>query len=29
MTPLEASRSDEGYQNAEDILIRIEHGVLG
>jgi putative toxin-antitoxin system antitoxin component (TIGR02293 family) len=29
MTPLEASRSDEGYQNAEDILTRIEHGVLG
>jgi putative toxin-antitoxin system antitoxin component (TIGR02293 family) len=28
-TPLEAAASDEGYQEVEDILTRIEHGVLG
>jgi putative toxin-antitoxin system antitoxin component (TIGR02293 family) len=28
-TPLEAAKSDAGYQEAEDILTRIEHGVLG
>lgn len=28
-TPLEAAVTDEGYQEAEDILTRIEHGVLG
>ena len=28
-TPLEAARTDEGYTEVEDILTRIEHGVLG
>jgi putative toxin-antitoxin system antitoxin component (TIGR02293 family) len=28
-TPLEAAHTDEGYQEVEDILVRIEHGVLG
>jgi putative toxin-antitoxin system antitoxin component (TIGR02293 family) len=28
-TPLEAAQTDEGYQDVEDVLIRIEHGVLG
>lgn len=28
-TPLEAARSGEGYQDAEDILTRLERGVLG
>jgi putative toxin-antitoxin system antitoxin component (TIGR02293 family) len=28
-TPLEAARSDDGYQEVDDILTRIEHGVLG
>jgi putative toxin-antitoxin system antitoxin component (TIGR02293 family) len=27
-TPLEAARTAEGYQEADDILTRIEHGVL-
>jgi putative toxin-antitoxin system antitoxin component (TIGR02293 family) len=27
--PLEALDTDEGYQEVEDILTRIEHGVLG
>ena len=28
-TPLEAAINDIGYQEVEDILTRIEHGVLG
>jgi putative toxin-antitoxin system antitoxin component (TIGR02293 family) len=28
-TPLEAARSEDGYQQVADILTRIEHGVLG
>lgn len=28
-TPLEAAKSGDGYQEVEDILTRIEHGVLG
>ena len=28
-TPLEAAQTDKGYQDAEDVLVRIEHGVLG
>jgi putative toxin-antitoxin system antitoxin component (TIGR02293 family) len=28
-TPLEAVETEDGYQEAEDILTRIEHGVLG
>jgi putative toxin-antitoxin system antitoxin component (TIGR02293 family) len=28
-TPLEAATNEEGYQEADDILTRIEHGVLG
>jgi putative toxin-antitoxin system antitoxin component (TIGR02293 family) len=28
-TPLEAARTEQGYQAVEDILVRIEHGVLG
>ncbi len=28
-TPFEAVATDEGYQEVEDILTRIEHGVLG
>jgi putative toxin-antitoxin system antitoxin component (TIGR02293 family) len=28
-TPLEAATTEEGYQEADDILTRIEHGVLG
>ena len=28
-TPLEAVETEEGYQEADDILTRIEHGVLG
>jgi putative toxin-antitoxin system antitoxin component (TIGR02293 family) len=28
-TPLEVAGTDEGYQEVEDILTRIEHGVLG
>jgi putative toxin-antitoxin system antitoxin component (TIGR02293 family) len=27
--PLEAATNDDGYQEVEDILTRIEHGVLG
>jgi len=29
LTPLEAAETDKGYQEVEDILTRIEHGVLG
>jgi putative toxin-antitoxin system antitoxin component (TIGR02293 family) len=29
LTPLEAAGTDQGYQEVEDILTRIEHGVLG
>ena len=29
VTPLEAAVTVQGYQEAEDILTRIEHGVLG
>jgi N-acetyl-anhydromuramyl-L-alanine amidase AmpD len=28
-TPLQAAITEDGYQEAEDILTRIEHGVLG
>ncbi|MGH9611403.1 MAG: antitoxin Xre/MbcA/ParS toxin-binding domain-containing protein [Bryobacteraceae bacterium] len=28
-TPLQSAATDEGYQEVEDILTRIEHGVLG
>jgi putative toxin-antitoxin system antitoxin component (TIGR02293 family) len=28
-TPLEAAVSDDGYQEVEDVLTRIEHGVFG
>jgi len=28
-TPLEAARTDEGFEQADEILTRIEHGVLG
>jgi putative toxin-antitoxin system antitoxin component (TIGR02293 family) len=28
-TPLEAAQSEQGYREVEDILVRIEHGVLG
>ncbi len=28
-SPLEAAQTDCGFQEVEDILIRIEHGVLG
>jgi putative toxin-antitoxin system antitoxin component (TIGR02293 family) len=28
-TPLEAAGTEEGFEQAEDILTRIEHGVLG
>ena len=28
-TPLEVVETENGYQEAEDILTRIEHGVLG
>lgn len=28
-TPIEAARTDEGYNQVEDVLTRIEHGVLG
>ncbi len=28
-TPLEAAQTDSGYQDVEDVLERIEHGVLG
>ncbi len=28
-TPLEVVETESGYQEAEDILTRIEHGVLG
>jgi putative toxin-antitoxin system antitoxin component (TIGR02293 family) len=28
-TPLEAAQTDEGYREVEDVLVRIEHGVLG
>ena len=28
-TPLEAAQTDKGYQDVEDVLVRIEHGVLG
>lgn len=28
-TPLEAASTDEGCQEVEDLLTRIEHGVLG
>lgn len=29
LTPLEAAGTDHGYQEVEDVLTRIEHGVLG
>jgi len=29
LTPLEAATTDTGYQEVEDILTRIEYGVLG
>lgn len=29
LTPLEAAGTDKGYQEVEDVLTRIEHGVLG
>ena len=29
LTPLEAAGTDKGYQEVEDILTRLEHGVLG
>ncbi len=29
LTPLEAAATDKGYQEVEDILTRIEYGVLG
>lgn len=29
LTPLEAAASEEGYRDVEDILTRIEYGVLG
>jgi putative toxin-antitoxin system antitoxin component (TIGR02293 family) len=29
MTPLEAAETNEGYHEVEDILTRIEYGVLG
>jgi hypothetical protein len=28
-TPLEAAQTGERYREAEDVLVRIEHGVLG
>ena len=28
-TPLEAAQTDQGYQEVENVLVRIEHGVLG
>jgi putative toxin-antitoxin system antitoxin component (TIGR02293 family) len=28
-TPLEAARTEEGFEQAEEILTRIEYGVLG
>jgi putative toxin-antitoxin system antitoxin component (TIGR02293 family) len=28
-TPLEAVRNEVGYQQVDDILTRIEHGILG
>jgi putative toxin-antitoxin system antitoxin component (TIGR02293 family) len=28
-TPLEAAQTDLGYREVEDVLVRIEHGVLG
>lgn len=28
-TPLEAAGTDDGFEQADDILTRIEHGVLG
>ncbi|WP_180541824.1 antitoxin Xre/MbcA/ParS toxin-binding domain-containing protein [Nevskia soli] len=28
-TPLEAAQTDQGYREVEDVLVRIEHGVLG
>ena len=28
-TPLEAAGTEEGFEQAEEILTRIEHGVLG
>lgn len=29
LTPLEAAMNDDGYQDVEDILTRIEAGVIG
>jgi uncharacterized protein (DUF2384 family) len=26
---LEAAQTDQGYQEVEDVLVRIEHGVFG
>jgi putative toxin-antitoxin system antitoxin component (TIGR02293 family) len=28
-TPLEAAQTGRGYREVEDVLVRIEHGVLG
>jgi uncharacterized protein (DUF2384 family) len=28
-TPLEAAQTDKGYKEVEDVLVRIEHGILG
>ncbi|MDP9052943.1 MAG: MbcA/ParS/Xre antitoxin family protein [Acidobacteriota bacterium] len=28
-TLLEAAQTDQGYREVEDVLVRIEHGVLG
>jgi putative toxin-antitoxin system antitoxin component (TIGR02293 family) len=28
-TPLEAAQTDRGYREVEDVLVRIERGVLG
>jgi putative toxin-antitoxin system antitoxin component (TIGR02293 family) len=28
-TPLAAARTEQGYREVEDILVRIEHGVIG
>lgn len=28
-TPIEAASTDEGFEQADEILTRIEHGVLG
>jgi len=28
-SPLEAAQTDQGYRDLEDVLVRIEHGVIG